>query len=148
MGRRSDIALGSFGFLEGVEPFSAEVALEVLVSDCGTAGRGFIASGKENADPISESVSERACTFMPGAMAGMCSVVDDIRAEPLLFRKASARRSSTIVLSSLIASSTSIFARLGSVSARGRLELEVVLDPIDDNLCGEYDRELYKAGDD
>ena len=85
---------------------------------------------------------------MPGAMAGICSVVDDLRTDPPLFRKASARRSSTIVFSSLIASSTSVFARRGSVYARGRLKLEAVLDPVEDSLCGEYDLEPYGAGDD
>lgn len=113
----------------------------------GTAGSGFIANGRENADPISESVWERACTFIPGATAGICSVVADRATDTLLVRKASARRSSTIVLSSLIASSISIFARRDSVLARGRLEFELALDTIYDILCGENDRELYGTGD-
>jgi hypothetical protein len=38
--------------------------------DVGGEGRGWLASGAENADPISESVSERTCIRKDGAMAG------------------------------------------------------------------------------
>ena len=77
---------------------------------------------------------------MLGAMAGTCDVGDVLVGDPPLLRRASARRSSTIVLSSEIASSMSTFSRRGSVLARGRLELALVFEPIEDNLCGENDR--------
>lgn len=37
----------------------------VMIS--GVAGRGFVSSGAENAEPISESVSERTCIRIEGA---------------------------------------------------------------------------------
>jgi hypothetical protein len=81
----------------------------------GGGGSGFATSGAEKADPMSDNVSERTCMRSEGAMAGTWDEGDKgsrlINAgDWLRERYASARRSSTIVLSSLMASSTSVFA--------------------------------------
>lgn len=102
-----------------------------LVGGRGAGGSGFATSGAEKADPISDKVSDRTCTRSEGAMAGTCDEGDKgsrlMRyGDWLRERYASARRSSTIVLSSLIASSTSVFAlrilpaRVGAVLDRAR----------------------------
>jgi len=97
--------------------------------ESGVVGRGLLARGVERADPISERVSERTCMRRAGAMAGTWW---DGEGGGLFMmkgeaeRKASARRSSTMVLSSRMASSTSVFARrrlpgrVGAVCERGR----------------------------
>lgn len=89
--------------------------------EVGGVGSGFVASGTEKAEPMSERVSERTCMRSAGAMAGMWVVgVEEEEEEVVLLlrvgegievRRASARRSSTIVLSSRIASSTSVLVR-------------------------------------
>lgn len=82
----------------------------------GGGGRGLVTSGTEKADPISDNVSERTCMRSEGAIAGTCDEGDSggllMKAgDWLRERYASARRSSTIVFSSLMASSTSVRAR-------------------------------------
>lgn len=102
-----------------------------LVGGRGGSGSGFATSGAEKADPMSDNVSERTCMRNEGAIAGTCDEGDKgsrlIRAGAWLReRYASARRSSTMVLSSLMASSTSVFAlrtlpgRAGAVFDRAR----------------------------
>ena len=79
----------------------------------GVAGRGLLMRGAEKAEPMSERVSERTRMRSEGAIAGTWWDGDNgirfMRAgAKLVDRYASARRSSTMVLSSRIASSTSV----------------------------------------
>lgn len=47
------------------------LVVEPRSGDAGTEGSGFDANGTDNADPMSESVSERTVIRSEGAMAGM-----------------------------------------------------------------------------
>jgi hypothetical protein len=49
---------------------SVVLSANFLAGDFGGIGRGLVVSGTENADPMSERVSERTCMRSAGAMAG------------------------------------------------------------------------------
>lgn len=108
-GRGGGISLSFFSGL-GFEP--ALVGWLKAGEEEGGVGRGLETRGTEKAEPMSESVSERTCMRSEGAMAGMwCVCVSELVVrvgDGIEDRSASARRSSTIVLSSRIASSTSV----------------------------------------
>ena len=99
------------GISDSVGPVLSDPSVCWVVKSCFEdtccVGRGFVDMGIRKALPMSLSVSLRTRTFMLGATAGMW--VGDRASNPVSFRMrvmAERRRSSTIVLSSRMATST------------------------------------------
>jgi hypothetical protein len=93
------------GGCDSVDPVLCDPSICWVVKSC--FGRGFVDMGIRKALPMSLRVSLRARTFMLGATAGIW--VGDWGSNPTSFRMrvmAVRRRSSTIVLSSRMATST------------------------------------------
>ena len=114
------------------------------VSPEGGMGSDLDPAGAEKADPISESVSTRTFMRMDGARQGTWCEGDGggrlIKAGDCVWeRYALARRSSTMVLSSRIASSTSVLARRKLPGREG-----AVFERLRD---GEGRRERTRAGE-